>query len=187
MLVSHIVLRCTPSVLVVSLAFFLCGVLADGEEIVPLEPWQGCDIFLAPSTTGWGVFAARDFVEGEHVDTSSLSVPTSDERDDGIIKTSVLNDYVYGYNRYPSGEYSTIVLHGSSMYFNHHPEPNVQVRVTYSNCFAFVTTRGTWYISDNIPSLYHVSNISTIKLAQDGSKHWAFLRHERFEPGNNCF
>jgi hypothetical protein len=149
MLVPKIAHRCEYRLIFISLALIICGVVVlaatSEEEILPLEPWQDCDIFLAPSTTGWGVFAARDFVEGEHVDTSTLSVPTSDERHNGIPKSSVLNDYVYGYNRYDR-EYSTIVLHGSSMFFNHHPEPNVQVRMTsYSRCLWF-SQQGGWVL-----------------------------------------
>lgn len=131
----HGSLRRMPHVVVLLLALCLRGVLANvsEEENVPLDQWQECDIFMAPSTTGWGVFAARDFAEGEHVDTSSLSVPTSDERHDGTVVASVLTNYVYGFNRHSNGEYSTIVLHGPSMFFNHHPEPNVQVRVVASS------------------------------------------------------
>jgi hypothetical protein len=92
-----------------------------------LESWQSCDFFLAPSSTGWGVFAARDFGEGELVDAAPLVIRTWDDRHDGITKATVLDDYVYGYVDDPTGKYSTVVLFGYSMFFNHHPEPNVMV------------------------------------------------------------
>lgn len=92
-----------------------------------LELWQNCDLFLAPSSTGWGVFAARDFAEGELVDAAPLVIRTWDDRHDGISKGTVLDDYVYGYIDDPTEKISPAVLFGYSMFFNHHPEPNVLV------------------------------------------------------------
>ena len=124
MIGARIILRSLPLFLVLSLGLSRCK--GEQEKLTLEERWQGCDIFLAPSTTGWGVFAARDFGEGENVHISSLSIPVNDESADGFVKTSVLDDVAYGY-----GEFSYIVLYGASMLFNHHPEPNILVsRVT---------------------------------------------------------
>lgn len=97
-----------------------------------LESWQSCDVFLAPSSTGWGVFAARDYEEGELVDAAPLVIRTWDDRLDGITKATVLDDYVYGYVDDTTGKYSPVVLFGYSMFFNHHPEPNVVVSLLWS-------------------------------------------------------
>ncbi len=106
-----------------------------------LLPWQRCSVFMAPtiatgdaSPMNWGVYANRDFSEGEIVDISPLTVPIPDGSKS--IEQSVLNDYVYGYWRiseHPQhkGKHSIeklySVLFGPDMFYNHHPvAPNVQ-------------------------------------------------------------
>lgn len=81
----------------------------------------------------WGVYANRDFSEGEIVDISPLTVPIHDGSE--AIERSVLNDYVYGYWRlfeHPQikGKHTISklysVLFGPDMIYNHHPHaPNV--------------------------------------------------------------
>ena len=43
-----------------------CFVKGGDDDIE--EPWQQCKVFLAPSNTGWGVFAAQDIKKGENID-----------------------------------------------------------------------------------------------------------------------
>lgn len=105
-----------------------------------LLPWQRCSVFVAPTVTSgqgkpmnWGVYANRDFSEGEIVDISPLTVPIPDGS--MAVERSVLNDYVYGYWRvfqHPSipGKHSVgklySILFGPDMFYNHHPvAPNV--------------------------------------------------------------
>jgi hypothetical protein len=105
------------------------------------QSWQGCDIFLAPSTTGWGVYAARSFRDGEMVELAPLFVPMSS--DSRQIKQGVLNDYVYGYNT-KDGTYKTVVVFGMTMFYNHHPEPNVKYHIVgngLSHFLAFAARR----------------------------------------------
>ena len=81
----------------------------------------------------WGVYANRDFSEGEIVDISPLTVPIPDGSES--IEQSVLNDYVYGYWRifeHPQLKGKHVVsklysvLFGPDMFYNHHPvAPNV--------------------------------------------------------------
>lgn len=87
------------------------------------QSWQGCDIFLAPSTTGWGVYAARSFRDGEMVELAPLFVPMAP--DSRLIRQSVLDNYVYGYHT-KEGTYKNVVVFGMTMFYNHHPEPNVK-------------------------------------------------------------
>ena len=106
-----------------------------------LLPWQRCSVFVAPtiatgdgSAMNWGVYANRDFSEGEIVDISPLTVPIPEGSKS--IERSVLNDYVYGYWRifeHPQfkGKHEIeklySVLFGPDMLYNHHPvAPNVQ-------------------------------------------------------------
>lgn len=116
------------------------------DPSVTLLPWQRCSIFVAPTLASknnndnngkvgmnWGVYANRDFLEGEIVDISPLTVPIHDGS--VAIERSVLNDYVYGYWRlfeHPQikGKHTISklysVLFGPDMIYNHHPHtPNV--------------------------------------------------------------
>lgn len=111
--------------------------------------WQQCSVFIAPSASSsetnnnnnvtnlnWGVYANRDFVKGEIVDVSPLTVPIPDRSD--TIELSILNDYVYGYWRVQPQQTQTqtqqpmieklySVLFGPDMVYNHHPvAPNVE-------------------------------------------------------------
>jgi hypothetical protein len=124
--------------------------------------WQRCSVFIAPSlptTTdnnnddnnnnnndndndnvnfNWGVYANRNFFQGEIVDISPLTLPLPDGSD--AIERSILNDYVYGYWRVvqqsnnanantkrPTIDKLYSVLFGPDMFYNHHPtKPNVE-------------------------------------------------------------
>lgn len=114
----------------------------DEDPSVELLPWQQCSVFVAPTIAvengnamNWGVYANRDFAEGEIVDISPLTVPVPEGSD--TIERSVLNDYVYGYWRifeHPQfkGKHSVSrlysVLFGPDMIYNHHPvAPNVKL------------------------------------------------------------
>ena len=113
----------------------------DEDPAFVISPWQRCSVFVAPTiatskenSMNWGVYANRDFSEGEIVDISPLTVPIPDGSES--IERSVLNDYVYGYWRvfeHPQmkGKHSISklysVLFGPDMFYNHHPvAPNVQ-------------------------------------------------------------
>lgn len=101
-----------------------------------LESWQDCSIFLAPSSSGgYGVFAARDFAEGEIVELAPFFL--ADEHDVPFIMNTVLQDYIYGYLRIlPAGEDPTeqppqrllsAIVWGLAMMYNHHPQaPNIR-------------------------------------------------------------
>ena len=135
------------ALLVATLGSAYLAVAAEQEEIkleevvdeLSLEGWQSCDIFLAPSTTGWGVYAARDFAKHETVEAIPLLVPVGEEESQRIIKNSVLDDYVYGYHRL-NGEYASGVLFGYAMFFNHHPVQNVRVSFHETRNILFVST-----------------------------------------------
>lgn len=127
-------------VVVVSLALIISVVSKTNDEEL-LLPWQQCSVFVAPTiamgdgnSMNWGVYANRDFAEGEIVDISPLTVPIPDGS--RSVEQSVLNDYVYGYWRifdhpHYKGKHSIeklySVLFGPDMFYNHHPvAPNVQ-------------------------------------------------------------
>ena len=98
------------------------------------EGWQQCSVFLAPSTTGWGVFAARPFALGEIVEIAPLVLAV--ESSQPVVANSVLDDYVYTYwgshfwysvqknTRRKVLTLNAVVL-GMSQIFNHHTEANV--------------------------------------------------------------
>jgi hypothetical protein len=93
------------------------------------EEWQGCQVFLAPSTLlnvgHQGVYAARSFQQGDIVEISSGFLPMS--KDSLEIKHSVLEDYAHTYWR---GETTTMynIVFGRGMMYNHHPtQPNVEL------------------------------------------------------------
>mmetsp|Transcript_24583 Transcript_24583/g.67849 ORF Transcript_24583/g.67849 Transcript_24583/m.67849 type:complete len:520 (+) Transcript_24583:221-1780(+) len=115
------------------------------REDPELFPWQNCSVVLAPTGTNrnWGIFANRDFVRGEIVDISPLTVPIPDGEES--VERSILNDYVYGYMRIhvpssrgqqqqqrhrpttPILEKLYGVLLGPDMFYNHHPvAPSVE-------------------------------------------------------------
>ncbi len=93
-----------------------------------LEPWQQCDVFIAPTNTsaGWGAFAARDFEQRELLDMTPLYVPLSSNSasSERIVKSTVLDDYAYGVTRAHTGEHAKLVLFGYDMIYNHHPTDN---------------------------------------------------------------
>lgn len=96
-----------------------------------LEPWQACDVFMAPTNTtaGWGVFAARDFEKRELLDITPVYIPFKlDSRSHyQLLKSSMLDDYAYGVTRQHNQERSSLVLFGWDMVYNHHPTAfNVQ-------------------------------------------------------------
>jgi hypothetical protein len=103
------------------LAFSSAADADDNNE----APWQACDTILAPSSMGWGVYAAKSFKQGEIVDVAPLFVPIKGGPNE--IKNSVLNDYSYGYirNAGNSDSYHAVIF-GMTMFYNHHPEPNVR-------------------------------------------------------------
>ena len=90
------------------------------------EKWQQCSTFLAPSTLGWGVFAARPFAPNEIVEIAPLVLPM--HPDAPVIKNSALDDYVYGFWRFTGNELIELLgaMLGMTMFLNHHSEPNVQ-------------------------------------------------------------
>lgn len=100
-----------------------------------LETWQACDVFMAPtniSGTGWGVFAARDFEQNELFNILPLFVPMeiNDEQlysEHRLVKSTQLDDYVYGVYRPHIQKQQQMVLFGYEMVYNHHPTAqNVQ-------------------------------------------------------------
>lgn len=116
--------------------------ISDEDPSIGPLPWQQCSVFVAPTiaaengkSMNWGVYANRDFSEGEIVDISPLTVPIPEGSES--IERSVLNDYVYGYWRifeHPQlkGKHSISklysVLFGPDMIYNHHPKaPNVKL------------------------------------------------------------
>jgi hypothetical protein len=116
--------------------------LVQGEVEVSsaLESWQECEVFLAPTTMGWGVYAARDFDEGDVVEVAPLFVllDKSDELKLQINRIA-LDDYVYGYT-YEENSYSN-VLFGMTMFYNHHPQPNVRYAMIAEPFVGFTARR----------------------------------------------
>lgn len=102
----------------------------------PLEPWQSCQIFMAPSVEGmgWGVFAGRTFQEGEIVEMAPGIIPV--DHDSPASVDSALWDYAYGYYRLimpsklhqrPTIHHMQAVMLGMGMIYNHHPtSPNLE-------------------------------------------------------------
>lgn len=97
-------------------------------------PWQGCDAFMAPTntTTGWGVFAARDFEYQELLDITPLYIPFEKKTGDTfslhsrLIQNSALDGYVYKVYRNHLARNQSMVMFGYDMLYNHHPtDPNV--------------------------------------------------------------
>ena len=88
------------------------------------QPWQACDVFLAPSTIGWGVFAARAFDPGEIVDVAPLFLPVEPHQGSSIIQQTALDNYIYGYWRFNTENQELlkldVILLGTSMFYNHH-------------------------------------------------------------------
>jgi hypothetical protein len=98
-------------------------VQGEGEAADALETWQECEVFLAPTTMGWGVYAARDFEEGDVVQITPLFVLLEKLDEHSPVQASALVDYVYGH-QHEDVIYDN-VLFGMGMFYNHHPEPNV--------------------------------------------------------------
>jgi len=97
-------------------------------------PWQTCDAFMAPTntTTGWGVYAARDFEYQELVDIPPLYIPFEKKQGDTsslhsrLIEKSALDGYVYKVYRNHLERNQSMVMFGYDMIYNHHPtDPNV--------------------------------------------------------------
>jgi hypothetical protein len=109
---------CLASVFYFSLVSLVLSSSADDNNE---GSWQGCETILAPSTMGWGVYAARPFQKGEVVDIAPLFVTM--KGGSNAIKNSALDDYVYGYIRNFDNYYA--IIFGMDMFYNHHPEPNV--------------------------------------------------------------
>jgi hypothetical protein len=90
--------------------------------------WQDCNIFLAPSSMGWSVYAARSFHNEEIVEISPLFLPILEVA--RVAKNTILDDYAYGHVRpdKDSGEPVShhSVLYGMAMFYNHHSVPNVK-------------------------------------------------------------
>eukprot|EP00980_Cylindrotheca_fusiformis_P001177 scaffold322_cov88-Cylindrotheca_fusiformis.AAC.4 len=110
-------------------------------DVVHLEPWQQCNIFLAPSLLsspsrknmmmGWGVFAGRSFEKDEIVDMAPLILPMVQGAPQVV--NSILDEYAYGYRRIhfdpkkTTMDYMLGVFLGMTMFYNHHPSShNVQ-------------------------------------------------------------
>lgn len=105
------------------------------DILLPLdEVWQSCDAFMAPTntTTGWGVFAARDFEVKELVDIPPLYIPFEKKPGETfslhsrLIQSSALDGYVYKVYRNHLARNQSMVMFGYDMIYNHHPtDPNV--------------------------------------------------------------
>lgn len=94
-----------------------------------LQPWQECSIFMAPSSSGgFGVFAARDFLENEIVELAPFFLPA--HHDVPFVINSALQDYIYGYLREPPNatpQVLSAIVWGMAMFYNHHAEaPNLK-------------------------------------------------------------
>lgn len=108
----------------------------DGYSSYPpneeVDIWQHCDVFMAPTNTsgGWGTYAARDFASTELLDMTPLYISMSNlsRAHTRLHKQSALDDYVYGVYRPTTSEYTSQVLFGYDMMYNHHPTaPNTQL------------------------------------------------------------
>ncbi len=112
------------------------SILDENASLPPLEPWQTCQIFMAPSVEGmgWGVFAGRSYQEGEIVEMAPGIIPV--DHDSPASGESALWDYAYGYyrlilpskpNQRPSIHHMQAVMLGMGMIYNHHPtSPNLE-------------------------------------------------------------
>jgi hypothetical protein len=112
---------CLASVCFFSLSSFILSSSSAEDNHEDSHSWQGCETILAPSTMGWGVYAAKPFQEGDIVDLAPLFVMMKAPKNE--IHNSALNDYNYGHFR--NSDYYHAVLFGNEMFYNHHPEPNV--------------------------------------------------------------
>jgi SET domain len=119
-----------PSVLKLLLILPLFVIMTVGVG-AQSEPWQYCETFLAPSSLpsgGWGVFAGRDFEEGEIVEIAPRFIPMP--HDAPAVRRSEIDFYHYGYLRWrdEQKEFETMgtVVFGHVMFYNHHVEPNMR-------------------------------------------------------------
>jgi hypothetical protein len=88
-----------------------------------------CDIYLAPSKIGgWGVYAARDFEEGEIVEVAPRYV-TMKSTD---LQINALIDFHYGftYQRDVADTSFGVVAFGMTMFYNHGPGTKHNVQYT---------------------------------------------------------
>ena len=91
--------------------------------------WQTCSTFLSPNTGSWAVYAARSFKADELVELTPFFIPLENHRS----MYSVLDNYVFGFERLHAGDSSTphlqqlkVVLLGNGAFYNHHDKPNLQ-------------------------------------------------------------
>jgi hypothetical protein len=161
--------------ILVLLSLFWIG-FSNSAEQQEQEPWQGCDVFLAPSTIGWGVFAARAFDPGEIVDVAPLFLPV--EQGSSIIQKTALDNYIYGYWRWTGKELLKldVIILGTGMFYNHHTEHNLEYTTLSrepapdvphaSNALGFVANRHI-QAGEELYSSYG---------KDDGGKEWFTLR-----------
>ncbi|CAB9505243.1 expressed unknown protein [Seminavis robusta] len=105
--------------------FFLAScLLATAQNAAPVFSPQRvgnylCDIYLAPSDIGgWGVYAGRDFDEGEIVEIAPRYVPLKSTE---FMHNNALDDFHYGFTfqRDPEETSFGAAIFGMSMFYNH--------------------------------------------------------------------
>jgi hypothetical protein len=146
------------------------------NETVPLQPWQECSVFLAPSLSssmGWGVFAGKSFEKDEIVDIAPLIFPMA--LSSRQVQNSVLDDYAYGYRRVhynpqPYLEKLLGVFLGMTMFHNHHPTAH---NLEY-------TTFGREPAHD-VPNSSNAVGFRSRRFIQAGEELFSYYG----EPGNN--
>jgi FMN phosphatase YigB (HAD superfamily) len=118
------------------IALVLLRPLQAGAEVNPVfgnervDTDQPCDIYLAPSKVGgWGVFAARDFYEGEVVEIAPRYVPMKADQ----LQKSVIDDYFYGFTFHfdPHDASFGNLVFGMTMFYNH--GPGIKHNVLYTS------------------------------------------------------
>ena len=109
------------------------------------ERWQNCDVFMAPTnTTGWGVFANRNFDAKEIIDIPPLTIGVPAGMRDlyGLIFRSALHDYTYKVYRPEFDETYSLLILGTAYAINHHPTgKNVQIGVGSGHSMGLYTLR----------------------------------------------
>lgn len=81
---------------------------------------ENCEVYMAPSKIGgWGVYAGRDFEDGEIVELSPRFLTMKND----FLDMNVLDDYHYGFTFHldPSDTSFGVVTFGMAMWFNHGP------------------------------------------------------------------
>jgi hypothetical protein len=155
-------------------------VLNPQQQAIPedesMAPWQNCEVFMAPTntSTGWGVFANRDFKEGELVDITPLHfyMRTRDETipsENRVVQSTSLGNYVYSAMWKHLDKYESNVLFGYEMMYNHHPtDPNVKLVLGHHGHIHSFHTMKRIRMGEEIVSSYS---------SQDGGKDWFELRN----------